>query len=68
MPFNIYFIVSVIPCFTFFWNLVSINETESLMIPAKSLICFFNMGNIEWSNSLKIGVDVCGCMFCFIFL
>ena len=45
-------IVSVHSFFIFFFNMVSINEMEWSTIPAcPSLMCSFNRGNIEGTNS-----------------
>ena len=54
------FICLSIPFFIFFFNLVSINQTEWSTIPAcPSLMCSFSMGDIEGTNSQKN----CVCMF-----
>ena len=46
-----------IPFLNFFFNLVLINQTEWSTIPAcPSLMCSFNRGNIEGTNSSKICV------------
>ena len=56
--YNFYFyfyIASIHSFFVFFFNLVSINWTEWSTIPAcPSLMCSFNRGNIEGTNSSKI--------------
>ena len=50
----LFYIVSVYSFFIFFFNLVSINQTEWLTISAcPSLMCSFNRGNIEGTNSSK---------------
>ena len=50
-----FYIVSVHSFFIFFFNLVSINETEWSTIPAMpSFMCSFNRGIIEGTNSLKM--------------
>ena len=50
-------IVSVHSFFIFFFNLVSINETEWSTIPAcPSLMCSFNRGNTEGTKSSKMCV------------
>ena len=55
--FLLFYIVSVHSFFIFCFNLVSINKTEWSMIPAcPGLMCAFNRGNIEGTNSLKICV------------
>ena len=53
--FNFFILCLSIPFFIFFFNLVSINLMEWSVIPAcPSLMCSFNRGIIEGTNSLKI--------------
>ena len=47
--------------------MVWIKQTEWSTIPAH-LVCSFNSDNTEGTNSSKICVDVCVCMFCLIFV
>ena len=52
-----FYMVSVHSSFIFFFNLILINLTEWSTIPAcPSLMCSFNRGNIEGTNSSKICV------------
>ena len=61
-----FFYISVHSFFTFFFNLVSINEMERSTISAcPSLMSSFHRGNTEGSNSLKS--CVCVRMVCFMF-
>ena len=51
--------------FVFFFNLISINWTEWLMIPAcHSIMCSFNRDNIEVTLQ-KFVFDVCVCFVYF---
>ena len=63
--FNIRLCLSIPLCFLlFFFNLVSKNLTEWSTIPAcPSLMCSFNRGNVEGTNSSSFLSDVCVCIF-----
>ena len=55
-----FFYVSVHSCFLIFPNLVWINQTAwSTMSACLSLLCSFNTGNIEGTNSSKMCVYMC---------
>ena len=51
--------------FLYYFNLVLINQMEwSAILACPNLMCSFNRGDIEGTNSLK----VCVCMICFMFV
>ena len=67
---NFFDFVTVHSFTIFYFNMVSVNLTEWSTIPAcPSLMCSFNRGNIEESNSESTFLFyVCVCMFCFMFV